>query len=58
MPTIEAYNGKEMIVQWKAQAGCEFAGDEPPASDGDDKSEDGGKPEERVGSGIGWFFLL
>lgn len=56
-PSFVSYNGAQLYAEWKAPAGCEFTGSEPPKDDGGSK-EGGGKEGEKVGSGIGWFFLL
>ncbi|CAL1707204.1 unnamed protein product [Somion occarium] len=58
-PQFSSYDGKNVLVEWSAPAGCGFSGspnDKEP-SGGDEKGGDE-KEEETVGSGIGYFFLL
>ncbi|EKM54236.1 uncharacterized protein PHACADRAFT_257941 [Phanerochaete carnosa HHB-10118-sp] len=55
-PSLQSYDGKELKVEWRTQAGCMFGEKEPPES-----KPDPGKDEEEqssVGSGMGYFFLL
>jgi hypothetical protein len=49
-----------LSVEWSHAAGCGFIGDEDDdesSGGGSDDKDKGGK-QERVGSGIGWFFLV
>jgi len=57
-PTFSSYDGQALWVEWHASAGCAFQGapDTPDKKPADD-IEHGDEPE-RVGSGIGYFFLL
>lgn len=66
-PKFVRYNGMQLVAEWSMPAGCAFSKDDPPPSGGsgggkEEDSEgggnDGGKDPEKVGSGIGWFFLL
>ncbi|EMD37846.1 type II membrane protein [Gelatoporia subvermispora B] len=57
-PTFTSYDGQALWIEWHASAGCGFQGapDAPskkPAEDIENPSE-----SERVGSGVGYFFLL
>jgi hypothetical protein len=59
-PTFTSYNGSVLSVEWSHAAGCGFIGDEDDdesSGGGSDDKDKGGK-QERVGSGIGWFFLV
>ncbi|PCH43397.1 hypothetical protein WOLCODRAFT_121884 [Wolfiporia cocos MD-104 SS10] len=55
-----SYDGSELWVEWRTTAACgsrESA--DPPAGDKPaDDTEDGGQSESRMGSGLGYFFLL
>lgn len=62
-PIFSSYNGSILSIEWTAPAGCGSKGE---GNGGDDK-ESGDKPsggdgnegkKERVGSGVGWFFLV
>ncbi|RPD54754.1 hypothetical protein L226DRAFT_534876 [Lentinus tigrinus ALCF2SS1-7] len=58
---FRSYDGKDLWLAWKAPAGCELG--VPPDEDTKNPDEgggdgSGGDKEERVGSGIGYFFLL
>lgn len=57
-PEFKSYDGKELLIQWNAPAGCSFGAsdpEQPPPG----KAPDTDKGEESsVGSGLGWFFLL
>jgi len=58
-PTFVGYDGAQLRAEWHTPAGCDFSA--PPGAPGSpDKDSDGsnGGGKERVGSGIGWFFLL
>lgn len=57
-PTFTSYNGSVLSVEWSAPAGCGTKSSDVPSDGGDDKEKDGGRKEEHVGSGIGWFFLV
>lgn len=60
-PTLVRYNGMELNIEWYAPSGCAYAKDEPPSGGGGGKEEDSegdGSGGEKVGSGVGWFFLL
>lgn len=54
----------QLSAEWNAPAGCSFLKDSPPPSNGGGKEgEEGegggdGEKKEKVGSGVGWFFLL
>ena len=60
-PKFVSYDGKEAQVEWSSSAGCGFSapGDgSSPEKPSDDEGK-GGEPEtEKVGSGLGYFFLL
>ncbi|KAI5120310.1 hypothetical protein M0805_005814 [Coniferiporia weirii] len=53
-PSFISYYGAQLVVEWHTPAGCGFLKDDPPSDGGN--SEEG--EEKKVGSGIGWFFLL
>lgn len=60
-PQFESYDGKEVKIDWSSPAGCSFS--EPGGGSGGGKpsedTEEGDAPEpEKVGSGVGYFFLL
>ncbi|KAF9528460.1 autophagy-related protein 27 [Crepidotus variabilis] len=62
-PQFIGYDGSRVDVEWHGPPGCSFAeapkdgGNE--GKEGEKPSEGGGKPpDESVGSGIGWFFLV
>jgi hypothetical protein len=57
-PKIVSYDSSTMNVELSAPGGCPVNSDsERPPKDDKGDSEDGSK-EEKVGSGIGWFFLM
>ncbi|KAH9942502.1 autophagy-related protein 27 [Epithele typhae] len=55
-PKFTSYDGKDLSIEWSAPAGCSYTS----APDDDSKPSDGGSEPspERVGSGLGYFFLL
>ncbi|TCD65116.1 hypothetical protein EIP91_003090 [Steccherinum ochraceum] len=60
-PQFVSYDGKEVIIDWSSPAGCSFS--EPGGGSGGGKpsedTEEGDSPApEKVGSGVGYFFLL
>ncbi|KAH7929905.1 hypothetical protein BV22DRAFT_1001917 [Leucogyrophana mollusca] len=62
-PKFSSYENGQVAVEWSAPAACGSTSDEkektPPPKEDDDKTGGGGdKAEERVGSGMGWFFLV
>lgn len=60
-PTLVSYDGKEAKVEWTSSAGCSFGapGDSPPTDKPSDDNEKGDeKTPAKVGSGLGYFFLL
>ncbi|OCH95114.1 hypothetical protein OBBRIDRAFT_721112 [Obba rivulosa] len=57
-PTFLSYDGQALWIEWQATAGCGFQAPPPDAPDKPaDDIENGNQPE-RVGSGVGYFFLL
>jgi len=52
--TFTSYNGSMVDVEWSHPAGC-GVGD---SSGGGENENKGKEKKERVGSGIGWFFLV
>ncbi|KDQ57471.1 hypothetical protein JAAARDRAFT_177653 [Jaapia argillacea MUCL 33604] len=56
-PKFISYDGVQLKVEWSAPAGCSES-QQPPKDDESKGPGDGGKEEESVGSGIGWFFLV
>jgi hypothetical protein len=53
-PVLKGYEAGQVKVEWSAQGACGF--EDPEGGDGSDGG--GEKKEERVGSGLGWFFLV
>lgn len=57
---LNAYDGMQAQLTWKTPAGCVRPAATPPAEPGNGGND--GKPgsdvNERVGSGVGWFFLV
>ncbi|KAJ3567175.1 hypothetical protein NP233_g6544 [Leucocoprinus birnbaumii] len=61
-PKFLSYDGKTLKLEWSAPGGCPKTTETQPPKD-DDKNKDGDgsggeSREERVGSGLGWFFLV
>jgi len=56
-PKFVSYNGTLLSLEWSAPAGCPTKQDSEPPKD-DKGGNDGGSSDERVGSGVGWFFLV
>jgi autophagy-related protein 27 len=54
-PYFAWYDGSTLAVDWKTPAGCGHSQNEPPKDD--DKGGESPSPE-KVGSGIGYFFLV
>jgi len=58
-PTFTSYDAGVLSVEWTAPEGCAVTGGDTPPIDGDKGGKDDEKKdEEKVGSGIGWFFLV
>ena len=59
-PKFVAYDGSRLDIEWSGPAACPFKDDEKKDEKDKDKDKKGDddKKEEKVGSGLGWFFLV
>jgi hypothetical protein len=63
-PTFSEYTGSTAMINWSLPAGCaktedgSEGPDKTPPKDDEDKGGDKDKKKQKVGSGMGWFFLV